>query len=203
MPLRNRVRPDGTIVADDTRGLFMGNRGRLIDASGAIRRQWQSKRWICCVTEFRDRRVLVMASRKYTPLFFLDEATALAAGHRPCAECRWRDFNLYADAWRQANGPATGRIYVDMIDSVLHAQRTAAPILADFKDLADGAIVADGAGDSWLYWQGGLKRWTPHGYERSVEIPKDTLRLLTPLATLTTLREGYRPVIHHSAKVDP
>ncbi|MEM7445771.1 MAG: hypothetical protein AAF414_20790 [Pseudomonadota bacterium] len=198
MPLRNRVRPDGEIVADPTRGLFMGNRGRLLGRAGEIARQWQVRRWICCVTSFRDRRVPVMSERRYTALFFLDEATALAAGHRPCAECRWGDFNRFIDAWRTANGPAVGRIYVDAIDRLLHAQRIDRARGAQPAELVNGAMVSTGKGEAYLYWYGRFHRWTPLGYENPVDRLAEDWRLLTPRATLATLREGYRPVIHPS-----
>ena len=199
MPFCNRVRPDGAIAADPTRGLFMGNRGRLHDADGAIRRQWQTKRWICCVTAFRDRRVPIMAARGYTALFFLDEATALAAGHRPCAECRRQDFNRFVDAWRAAHRTPPGRLYVDALDRVLHDERTASTKPAVPASLPDGAMLADRHGTAWLRWKGRDLRWTPLGYDGSAGQPIPPLVLLTPPATVATLVSGYRPVIHPSA----
>ena len=103
MPRQNRVTPFGEIVATPERGTFMGNRGVLHDAEGRIRRAWQLKRWIVCVLEFRGRKRQVMTPGRYTELFFLDEATALAAGHRPCAECRHARFLDFCNAWGQAH----------------------------------------------------------------------------------------------------
>src|SRR6202451_2054834 len=97
---QNRVTPFGDLVATPERGTFMGNRGVLHDAEGRIKRVWQLKRWIVCVLEFRGRKRQVMTPGRYTELFFLDEATALAAGHRPCAECRRQRFNAFRDAWK-------------------------------------------------------------------------------------------------------
>src|SRR5271154_6206734 len=103
MPRQNRVNPLGEIIATSERGTFMGNRGVLHDDEGRIRRKWQGKRWLVCVLEFRGRKLKVMTPGRYTELFFLDEATALAAGHRPCAECRHARFLDFCNAWRTAN----------------------------------------------------------------------------------------------------
>src|SRR5262245_66499612 len=102
MPRRNRVTPLGDLVAVPQRGTLLGNRGVLHDDGGRIRRAWQLKRWIVCVLEFRGRKRRVMTPGRYTELFFLDEATALAAGHRPCAECRHSRFLAFCTAWGQA-----------------------------------------------------------------------------------------------------
>ena len=104
MPRQNRVTPFGEIVAVPERGTMMGNRGRLHDEDGRIRRPWQVKRWLICLLEFNGRHRQVMAPDRYTELFFLDEATALAAGHRPCFECRRKSYNAFVDAWAVGNG---------------------------------------------------------------------------------------------------
>src|SRR5579883_3295915 len=103
MPRRNRVTPSGEIIATPERGTMMGNRGILHDPEGCIRRPWQVKRWLLCVLEFRGRHRTVMAPNRYTELFFLDEATGLAAGHRPCFECRRGRFLAFRDAWAAGN----------------------------------------------------------------------------------------------------
>ena len=103
MPRQNRVTPFGEIVAVPERGTMMGNRGRLHDEEGRIRRPWQVKRWLICLLEFNGRHRQVMAPDRYTELFFLDEATALAAGHRPCFECRRKSYNAFVDAWAVGN----------------------------------------------------------------------------------------------------
>src|ERR1700693_4875242 len=108
MPKRNRVTPFGEIIATPERGTFMGNRGVLHDDKGRLQRGWQVKRWIVCVLEFRDRRRTVMTPGRYTELFFLDEATALAAGHRPCAECRHERFIAFCKGWKIAYPKAGG-----------------------------------------------------------------------------------------------
>ena len=127
MPRQNRVTPFGEIVATPERGTFMGNRGVLHDSEGRILRAWQLRRWIACVLEFRGRKRQVMTPGRYTELFFLDEATALAAGHRPCAECRHARFLAFCNAWGSAQ-PAEGtspRPTATEIDDRLHSERLA------------------------------------------------------------------------------
>ena len=120
MPLQNRVTPFGAIVAVEERGLLMGNRGILHDDARRIVRPWQVKRWIACRTEFRGRWRPVMQPRTWTELFFLDEATAFAAGHRPCAECRHADYQRFKAAWAVCSGAAAS---ADQMDAVLHGDR--------------------------------------------------------------------------------
>jgi len=128
MPRQNRVTPFGSIIAIPERGTFMGNRGVLHNAEGHIRRAWQVKRWIVCVLEFRGRKRTVMTPNSYTELFFLDEATALAAGHRPCAECRHSRFLDFCNAWRSGHPKADSlhRPTADEIDNRLHTERLTA-----------------------------------------------------------------------------
>ena len=124
MPRQNRVNPFGEIIATPERGTFMGNRGVLHDDEGRIRRKWQGKRWIVCVLEFRGRKRKVMTPSRYTELFFLDEATALAAGHRPCAECRRERFKSFCCAWQPAHPQKGGsRPSASDIDTCLNAER--------------------------------------------------------------------------------
>src|SRR5690349_3427993 len=124
MPRQNRVTPWGDLVATPERGTFLGNRGVLHDAAGQVVRPWQVKRWLVCVLEFRGRQRTVMAPGRYTELFFLDEATALAAGHRPCAECRHARFLEFCRAWGVTHpGHRLRRPTADEIDTRLHAER--------------------------------------------------------------------------------
>src|SRR5262244_4115988 len=121
MPLQNRVTPAGEIVADAGRGLMMGNRGCLHGRDrqlGASR--WRSKLWICCVLEWKGVRRDPMPPGRWTALFFLDEATALAAGHRPCAYCRRADYDAFAEACRRAHG---ARLRASEMDAILHVER--------------------------------------------------------------------------------
>src|SRR3954447_5212073 len=122
MPRQNRVTPLGDIVAHPGRGLVFGNRGCLHDGSGRIRRTHRTRAWIACRLEFKDRRRELMRPGRFTELFFLDEATALAAGHRPCAECRRADYDALVALWRERHPTDAG---ADAIDTRLHAERLA------------------------------------------------------------------------------
>ena len=158
MPLQNRVTPSGDIIATPHRGLFIGNRGIIHDpATKTLTRRWASKAWLTCVCEFRGRRRQVMGGRSWTELFFLDEATAFAAGHRPCFFCRRDDANRFRAAWDEGNG--TTHVLARDIDAVLHRERLAAgkkrlhPLPMRWKELPDGAMVQAGA-ESYLIAQG-------------------------------------------------
>jgi hypothetical protein len=203
MPLQNRVTPFGELRAVAARGLFMGNRGGRFhtDSRTLTARRWVSRQWICCVLEFRGRQRDVWG-RFYTELFFLDEPTALAAGHRPCFECRRNDAMAFAETWQVARRlrarPAAGEM-----DGVLHAERLhgRAKRLHRRKadDLPDGAFVA--LEDEAFAVRGDvLLRWTPKGYDARKPRPRGaTLDVLTPPAILAVLSAGYRPRWHPSA----
>ena len=197
MPLQNRVTPFGDIVAAPERGTMMGNRGILHDERRTLgRRRWTHKAWICCVTEFRGRKRQVMAPGRYTELFFLDEAVALAAGHRPCFECRRAAAKAYSACW--GGSPRAGEM-----DRVLHAERLDGRRrrihIREFADLPDGAFVSrDGA--AWLVRGTMLLRYTPGGYDAAAERPAGAAEVLTPPATLRALRAGYAPLLHPSAE---
>ncbi len=200
-PLQNRVTPFGDIVAVEGRGLFMGNRGVLHDARRRLVRSSQVRRWIICRTEFRGRRRRIMTPGSYTELFFLDEAAALAAGHRPCAECRHADYARFRDAWAVSH-PGTART-ADAIDRTLHAERLAAPGIkrtycARVAALPDGAYV-DLGGVAWLLWKGAVLRWSAGGYvERRLRPRRGVVTVLTPPSTVAVMRAGYRPHVHAS-----
>ena len=204
MTLRNRVTPRGEIVAHPARGTLMGNRGgRLHDGARRLgARRWASKAWIACALDFRGRRREVMGPG-YTELFFLDEAVALAAGHRPCFECRRADARAFADAWASARGPAEAAA----IDAALHAARIApgrrqATTRAPASDLPDGAFV-EGASGPALLIGGAALPWSAGGYGRPAPPPRGELVALTPAPTLDVLRAGYRPAVHPSARPGP
>ena len=159
---------------------MMGNRGRLHDAEGRIRRPWQVKRWLICLLEFNGRHRQVMAPDRYTELFFLDEATALAAGHRPCFECRRKSFNAFADAWAVGNGidVTDGRPAADSIDERLHEERVGPgrskrTFVANIDDLPDGVFVTldEEDGLAYLLWDGQLLAWSPGGYTKAAPRP--------------------------------
>ncbi len=180
----------------------MGNRGgRLHDADRRLgSRRWAGKAWICCLTEFAGRRRAVMGEG-YTELFFLDEATALAAGHRPCFECRRAHAMRFAEKWNAARG-LSGRATAADMDAVLHAERVSHhgakrvhPM--SLADVPDGAMisVADVVG---LWWIGRLWPWQPGGYGAPSQIESEACESLTPPSVLAVLGAGYRPVLHSS-----
>ena len=201
-PLQNRVTPAGDIIATAHRGLFTGNRGIIHDpATKTLTRRWASKAWLTCVCEFRGRRRQVMGGRSWTELFFLDEATALAAGHRPCCFCRRDDANRFRAAWDAGNG--TTKALARDIDAVLHRERLADgkkrlhPLPTRFEELPDGAMVQQGA-ESYLIAQGRALQWSPAGYRETQSEIKEAM-LLTPPSIVRAFIAGYRPVLHPSA----
>jgi hypothetical protein len=209
MPLQNRVTPFGTIVAPPpgmaARGDFFGNRGNLHDAVGRVRRPWRSRAWIICLLAFKGRHRTLLQPGRYTELFFLDEATGFAAGHRPCGECRWHDYQRFRACW-----PALAGQPVQAVDAVLQAERLdRSPRPGAVADLPDGAMVAlaDGRGpaspdQAFLVWGGRLYPWSHDGYGPSVAAPA-TARVLTPPALIAVLRQGYRLAIHRSGPQRP
>ncbi len=202
MPLQNRVTPTGDIVATPHRGLFTGNRGIIHDpATKTLNRRWASQAWLTCVCEFRGRRRAVMATRSWTELFFLDEATALAAGHRPCFYCRRDDAVRFRAAWEEGNG--VSRVLARDIDAVLHRERLdrgkkrLTPLAVPTGELPDGAMLQEGT-ESYLVVQGRSLKWSPAGYRGVAEAIWGPM-LLTPPSALRALAAGYVPVLHPSA----
>jgi hypothetical protein len=202
VPHRNRVTPFAEVIETPARGLLYGNRGVLHDDDGQIVRNWQVKRWIACVLEFKGRRRPVLRPGRFTELFFLDEATALAAGHRPCAECRRADFNRFRDLWAETHPGASLR--VDDIDRILHAERVGPDRTkrlheATLGDLPDGSMIAEGE-QAWLVRSGELLAWSPFGYQdRRPAIASAAVNLLTPPSIVDVIRAGYTPAIHPAA----
>lgn len=205
MALQNRVTPYGTIEADPARGDFMGNRGILHGETRELgRRRWAHDNWIICLTSFRGRRRTVMSPRRYTELFFLDEAVALAAGHRPCYECRRQDYYAWREAWTRAfdlpeppRAKAMDRaLHQDRIDRRVRGQRR---WQADLADLPDGTFVArDGA--AHLVLGDRLLPWTHGGYATPVVRPRAArVEVLTPQRTVAVLRAGFTPQRHRTA----
>jgi hypothetical protein len=198
MALQNRVPPWSELIATPERGMFMGNRGCLHDAQRQIVRPFRGKRWIICHLEFKGRHRQLMTPGQYTELFFLDEAAALAAGHRPCAECQRDRFNAFRDAFAAGND-LSGRVSADDIDRLLHAQRCSSGSPTQIDALPDGVMVEhDGA--AFLVTAAAWRRWSPAGYGETVPWPQGApVRVLTPAATVAALSAGYVPVLHESA----
>jgi hypothetical protein len=198
MPLQNRVTPLGELVADSARGLVYGNRGCLHDGEGRIRRRFAGKRWIACRLEFRGwQRGPLLQPGRFTELFFLDEATAFAAGHRPCALCRRADYVRFGELWRELHPRQSG---ADAIDAQLHEERvdsrTQAHRLhrAPLDGLPDGAIVLVG-GEPWLVLGPELLRWTPAGYAERTARPGGEATLVTPPSLVEVLGAGWSPLV--------
>ena len=218
MPLRNRVDPFGDLHAVAARGLLTGNRGCLVDDDGAIVRRHQVRRWITCRTEYRGWRHPLAAPRRWTPVFFLDEAVALAAGHRPCALCRRDSYRTYGEAVAEATGGSVPS--ADELDLRLHDERRSGRgrggrddrvrgrpgdgrslWTADLADLPDATvIVVDGS--PVLVAEGRLLPFHFEGW--GPPLPRRLARagpvqVLTPATSVAALRNGFRPELHPSA----
>jgi hypothetical protein len=205
MPLQNRVTPLGELIAHPARGLVYGNRGCLHDAAGRIRRRYAVKRWIACRLEFKGwRRKALLQPGRFTELFFLDEATAFAAGHRPCALCRREDYVRFGEIWSELHPGPTG---ADAMDERLHAERVGDDVAsrrfhrAPVDELPDGAFMFE-SGSPWLVFGGELLLWTPTGYSDRRRRPSGDATVLTPPSLVEVLRAGWdpaMPLFHPSA----
>jgi hypothetical protein len=204
---QNRVTPFSELVAVSARGLVYGNRGCLHDEHGRIRRRFNGRRWISCQLEFRGwHRSPLQQPGKFTELFFLDEATAFAAGHRPCALCRHADYTRFTGIWRDRHPDGAG---ADAIDAQLHSERVDLHTRrqrhhdALLDELPDGAfVVSEGA--PWLVRGNELLRWTAGGYDRRVRRPAGGRAILvTPPSLVAVLHAGWEslvPILHPSAR---
>jgi len=194
MPLQNRVDPYGTIFRTPARGTFMGNRGGAIhNDSREIVRSYLNRRWITCVLVFKDRHREVMTPRRYTELFFLDEAVSFAAGHRPCAECRRARFNAFRDAWGGGAPLRAAEMDAELHRARVDGQGRKVTYEAPLESLPDGCFVEMNGG-AWLVWEDVLRLWTPEGYTTRMRRPdQSTVTVLTPRPSVECFRRGYRP----------
>ncbi|HWB94653.1 MAG TPA: hypothetical protein VG605_22510 [Puia sp.] len=199
--LQNRVDPLGNIIRTSARGAWMGNRGLLHDEHQHVLRSWRLKAWLICVLDFKGRRRKVMSPNRYTELFFLDEATAFAAGHRPCFECRREAANRFKALWVEGNPDFhfTEATSIDGIDAVLHQERmdrkgNKVTFSADVSGLPKGVFVMY-EGRPHLVADGALHPWTPFGYEAALALPAGQMEVLTPRSTVNAFRMGYAPQI--------
>ena len=207
VPLQNRVTPFGEIVAIPQRGMFTGNRGIIHDprTRTLLSRRWTTKAWIVCACEYKGVRRDVMGGRSWTELFFLDEATALAAGHRPCFFCRREAAEAFRAAWARGNGGV--RPYAPQMDAVLHRERLESGrkrlhlLPLPINELPDGVLVATGTA-SYLIAGGRTFRWTETGYQKHRRSLSDA-KLVTPPSTVRALCAGYRPILDPSAGSAP
>jgi hypothetical protein len=204
-PLQNRVTPDGRIEAVPARGLFTGNRGVLHRPDKRLNPAlWRHKNWIICALQFKGRHRQLMTPNRWTELFFLDEAVALAAGHRPCAECRRQAYNAWMDA--MSAGAGVPRPSAPDVDKRLHAERAIPGARAmqthqaKLQDLPDGAFILEpGSGTPALVLGDNLLPWTHTGYRKPVHRGVGTVTTLTPPTSLAALRGGYAPLFHPSS----
>jgi hypothetical protein len=197
--LQNRVDPKGNIIATSARGAWLGNRGQLHGRGKTILRPFKHQAWIICLLQFKGRRREVMSPNLWTELFFMDEATAFAAGHRPCLECRRDDANRFKAAWLKGN-PQYGfgsKVAIAKIDTVIHAERIAkdgSKITFDAAaaDLPDGVFI-ELAGEPFLVAGTKAYLWTPFGYGESKALPGGVVTVLTPKSVVEAFRVGYIP----------
>ncbi len=193
MPRQNRVTPLSDLIADPARGLVYGNRGCLHDEHGRIRRRFAGKRWIACRLEFRGwHRAPLMQPGRFTELFFLDEATALAAGHRPCALCRRADYEHLTEIWAGIHPEQKG---ADAIDAQLHEERLGPRRIAQLEDLPDGTFVLDD-GEPFLVLGSHLLRWQPAGYAAARPRPtRAQMEVITPPSLVSLLERDRHPLV--------
>jgi hypothetical protein len=206
MPLQNRVTPLGELIADPGRGLVYGNRGCLHDETGRIRRRYATKRWIACRLEFRGwKRSPLLQPGKFTELFFLDEATAFAAGHRPCALCRRSDYDRFSAIWRELYRGESG---ADAIDARLHSERIEPATRThrlhegQLDQLPDGALVLEDDGPQLVLGRQ-LLCWTPSGYAERRARSSRSAAVITPPSLVRVLQAGWQPevpLLHPSAR---
>lgn len=206
MPRQNRVTPFGDLVAVPARGTLMGNRGCLHDAEGRIRRPYRLTAWIYCLLEFKGRQRAVMSPGRYTELFFLDEATALAAGHRPCYECQRARYKDYMRCWRTANAHlvAGAKLRAGLVDAVLQSERYGPDgekprYRTQLGTLPPGCFVElDGREGAWWVAENGthvtLRRWEANGYKDVKRLAPDMeVDVLTPRSTVNAIAAGFTP----------
>ena len=208
MALQNRVAPTGEIIADPARGLLMGNRGILHDDARRLgKARWRHRNWIACLLDFKGRRRNVMTPHRYTELFFLDEAVALAAGHRPCAECRRDRYLAFLAAWTAGSAHQGPPPRAPGLDAILHAARVdpwtrrQRTWEAGLSELPDGAFVRLGDSDvPFLVLGDALLGWTPAGYRDAIARPRAiSVTVLTPGPAVAALAGGYVPELHPGA----
>ena len=208
MPRQNRVTPFSAIEAVAARGTLMGNRGILHDEQGRLGvARWRHPHWVTCVLSFKGRWRPVMQPHAYTELFFLDEATAFAAGHRPCGECRRPDYHRFLDAWAKANGADRAGLRAVGVDDIMQesrhkpGSRNQRTFRAELSELPDGSFVRlPGDDHAWVVDGSSLLRWSHGGYDERKKRFRGQVDVLTPKVTVAAFRAGYRPLLHSSAR---
>jgi hypothetical protein len=207
-PLQNRVDPFGQLIRTTARGAWMGNRGLIHNEQQQIIRPYRLKAWITCVLDFKGRHREVMTPNLYTELFFLDEATAFSAGHRPCAECRRADFNRFKAAWVQGNPLYMYHMKTPIgeIDEILQQERInlkggKSTHREKLEDLPEGTFIKYDGKPCMVRHQKCVLNWTPFGYTDILELARSIeVHVLTPKSIVNTFRSGYLPQIHETAR---
>jgi hypothetical protein len=198
--LQNRVDPIGNLIRTPARGAWMGNRGVIHSPAKEIIRPFKLKAWIICLLEFKGWHRPVMAPNRYTELFFMDEVTAFAAGHRPCAECRRSDFKRFKSLWIKGN-PGYGfneKTRISEIDDIIHRERIGPDqckitYRENLDNLPDGTFVRY-KNEAYLIQDAKLHLWSPFGYQDAVDLPfAELVEVLTPKSIVNTIRAGYLP----------
>jgi hypothetical protein len=207
MPLQNRVNPWGKLIADNARGAWLGNRGVLHNKNREIIAEWKAnKPWITCILEVDGYKREVFSPNQYSELFFLDEATAFSAGHRPCGQCQREKFNKFKSAWGDANNVSISGISV--IDEHLHIERIAQPdnkkvtFKTTFKEVPEGTFI-ELDGSAYLYWANRLHLWSFNGYIESIAPPSQStfVHVLTPISIVRMFHNGFKPQVHETASL--
>lgn len=208
MTLKNRVDPWGNLNAVPARGAWMGNRGILHNDQKQIVAPWRHKAWVTCKLEYQGIRRKLFSPGSYSELFFLDEATALAAGHRPCADCRRERYNEFKAAWCGANPELaiSSSVSITQIDKQLHAERAIrgggkVTFETAFENIPEGTLM-EVNGSAYLLWNGHLHQWTANGYRpySLKPLPADPVKVLTPQSIVRMYRQGFRPQVHESCQ---
>ena len=205
MTYQNRVDPFGNLVATQSRGTLMGNRGCLHDDTGKVRKSWARKAWVTCCLKWKGTQRSVFSDGRYSELFFLDEATAFAAGHRPCNRCQSEAYSVFKTAWQSSQSDGQF-VKADVMDNQIHSERlnrsgekrTFSEVL---QQLPDGVMVTtlDAILPPCLLWRGQLWAWSFAGYSAPIRAtPSTTVSVLTPRSYCAVLASGYRLNVHPS-----
>jgi hypothetical protein len=204
MPLQNRINPMGELEAIKSRGAFLGNRGIIHNEQKKIISSFKIKGWVTCRLEFKGRKRELMAKGRYTELFFLDEATALSAGHRPCAECRRKRYNEFKLKWLQANESLliNDSTSIASIDKIIHQDRIYKKQKVTYQDkmnlLPKGTMIQINS-INYLIWNNKVFKWTFEGYEISnIDITNNNVIVLTPKSYVEMFKKGFVPTVHNS-----
>ena len=210
MPLQNRVNPFSTLISTPERGAWTGNRGVIHNERKEIIKNHAVKYWITCVLNYKNARRSVMTPNRWTEVFFLDEATAFAAGHRPCGFCRHADFKRFKDLWIKANGEQyglTNKTKMDIIDAIIHQERldkngVQKTFISTLSALSDGTFITlNEVGKAYLWYQQNLYEWSFSGYTKVFQFDKNQeVTVLTPLSYVAVFKAGYVPEVHFSVK---